>query len=180
VTAVVASAAAVVHVGVTAGPSVWPSGPARLSVGLVLSTVTFAVAAAEPPVASVAVAETAAGPSASVRVSTLVLNGGVSNVWNGLPRTRNTSCVTPALSVAVAVSGTTPRTAAPSAGDVNVATGATVSTKVAVTVRSGTPAPTAIKTLQGLRALAHCGWVQPVKWNPSVSCASKDSWPGDG
>ena len=59
-----------------------------------------------------------------MRVSKFVVNGGVSNVWNGLPATRNTSDETlPELSAAVAVSGITPRAAAPFAGDVSVAAG---------------------------------------------------------
>src|SRR3954462_3778392 len=94
----VTSLAAIAQVGVAPGPNVWPSGPVTASVGLVLSTVTFAVAVLERPTASFAVAETATGPSGSARVSTVVANGAVSNVWKGLPRTRNTSRVTPALS----------------------------------------------------------------------------------
>ncbi len=106
-----ASPAEKVHVCVLPGANVWPSGPlVTLRVGGVLSMVKPDSLKFELPAASIAVARSVAGPSATDAVSNATENGAELSDPTSTPRTRkSTRCTVPELSVALAARLIVPR-----------------------------------------------------------------------
>ena len=124
-----------------------PIGPLVIVVsGGVLSTTSVRAAlTAVADVASVARAVTVTSPSPTVVVSQSTLYGSVRSVPTTTPLTRKSTPAIPSGSDACAVSCTTDRTWAPSAGAVSATVGAVAAT-LAESVHSSTRFPVAPRT----------------------------------